>query len=461
MIRALGNQLSRFSARWVPDPFAIALGLTVITLVLCVAATGNGPLELIGNWGGRIDGGELLPKERGIWALLAFGMQMCLILVTGHALASSRPVHKLLDWLADLPQTAVQAVVLTALVAMACALVNWGLGLIVGALIARNIGRSAKARGIDVHYPVLGAAGYSGLLVWHGGLSGTAPLKVTQKKDLVAILGREDVEPIALGETLFSSLNVIVVVLLLIAVPIFLAMMLPRDRASIVPITAEQATDRTPSDPPPANPTPADRFERSPALSIVIAVMAFIYLFEYLDKIGIDRIGLNGINLLFLALGFLLHGNPRAYGRAIGNAASSCAGIILAFPFYAGIMGMMALSGLVGHFATFISESAGATALAPLTFLSAGLVNLFVPSGGGQWAIQGPLVVQAADNLGLPLGKIVMAVAYGDQWTNMLQPFWALPLLGITGLRARDIIGYSGALMFLVAPIFIICLLVF
>jgi short-chain fatty acids transporter len=460
MIRALGDQLSRFSSRWVPDPFAIAMGLTLVTLVLCMVATGNGPLDIIGNWGGRLNHGELLPKEMGLWKLLAFGMQMCLILVTGHALASSRPVHRLLDRLANAPQTPEQAVALTALVAMFCALINWGLGLIVGALIARNVARSAKERGIRVHYPVLGAAGYSGLLVWHGGLSGSAPLSVTQQKDIVAILGRSDVDPIALGETLFSSMNLIVNVLLFVLVPMFLVWMLPKDSKSVVPITYEQAAEDTVSDPPPAKPTPADRFERSFILTLLIAAMGVIYLVQYFNEIGIDRIDLNSINLAFIVLGFLLHGNPRSYGRAISEATASCSGIILAFPFYAGIMGMMDLSGLVSHFAGFISEVAGPIALAPLSFLSAGAVNLFVPSGGGQWAIQGPIVIQAADNLGLPLGKAVMAVAYGDQWTNMLQPFWALPLLGITGLRARDIIGYTGALMLLVAPIFLICLVV-
>jgi len=365
-----------------------------------------------------------------------------------------------LDRLANAPQTAEQAVVIVALVAMFCALINWGLGLIVGALIARNVARSAKERGIRVHYPVLGAAGYSGLLVWHGGLSGSAPLSVTQQKDLVSILGRADVDPIGLGQTLFSSMNLIVNVLLFVLVPMFLVWMLPKDSKSIVPITYEQAAEDTKSDPPPANPTPADRFERSFILTLLIAAMGIIYLVQYFHEIGIDRIDLNSINLAFIVLGFLLHGSPRSYARAIGNATSSCSGIILAFPFYAGIMGMMGLSGLVSDFAGFISEVAGPIALAPLSFLSAGAVNLFVPSGGGQWAIQGPLVIQAADNLGLPLGKAVMAVAYGDQWTNMLQPFWALPLLGITGLRARDIIGYTGALMLLVAPIFLICLVV-
>jgi short-chain fatty acids transporter len=201
--------------------------------------------------------------------------------------------------------------------------------------------------------------------------------------------------------------------------------------------------------------------ERSPVLSWLIAAAVLAYLVQYLGRIGFDRIDLNGINLLFLALGLVLHHDPRAYARAISDATSSCSGIILQFPFYAGIMGMMAMSGLVTEFAGAISAAAGPTLLAPFTFFSAGLVNLFVPSGGGQWAVQGGLVLQTADNLGLPLGKVVMAFAYGDEWTNMLQPFWALPLLGITGLKARELIGYTGALMLLVAPLFVGLLLVF
>jgi short-chain fatty acids transporter len=461
VIRPLVERLSRFSLRWVPDPFAIALGLTVATFLICLVATDSGPIELIGNWGGRLDNGELLSSELGLWKLLTFGMQMCLILVTGHALASSLPVRRLIDKIADLPTTATQAVSLTAVVAMLCALLNWGLGLIVGALLARNVGRSTRERGVAVHYPILGAAGYTGMMVWHGGLSGSAPLTLTQTKDLVSILGRSDVQPIGLGDTLFSTLNIVMTVVLLICVPLFLSAMMPRNADEIVQITDKQSGEPPLPEPRPSHPTPAERMERSPILSWLIAGAILAYLVQYLGRIGVDRIDLNGINSLFLALGLILHHHPRAYARAISNATSSCSGIILQFPFYAGIMGMMAMSGLVIEFASAISQAAGPTLLAPFTFLSAGMVNLFVPSGGGQWAVQGSLVVQTADNLGLPLGKVVMAFAYGDEWTNMLQPFWALPLLGITGLRARDLIGYTGTLMLLVAPLFLGLLLVF
>ncbi len=516
MIRSLGEALARFAGRWVPDPFSIALTLTVLSLLAAWAFTGLGPLELAGLWGGRVRDGALLPGEQGLWRLLEFAMQMCLILVTGHALASSRPVRALVGRLAAVPRTARQAVALTALTAMLAALVNWGLGLVVGALTAREVGLAARRRGLRVHYPLLGAAGYAGLMVWHGGLSGSAPLTVTQEGKLAALLGDPTLPPIPLGETLFSPMNLTVTAALLIAAPALLALMLPRDPAQIVEvdpavapeeavvnngvrrIRVEVGADPVPGDrgepggspqrlpgpelpeigrsrrislftaasePPPAAAaaptTPAERLDRSRLLAFVVGGLGLAYLVRYLGLIGWDKADLNSVNLLFLSLGLLLHASPVAYGAAIADAARGASGIILQFPFYAGIMGVMALSGLLEDVARAVVDVSGPLSYGPLTFASAGAVNLFVPSGGGQWAIQGPLVLDAARALDVPLGKAVMAFSYGDEWTNMLQPFWALPLLAITGLTARDLIGYTAALMLLSAPIYLGALLVF
>lgn len=461
MIRWLGRALAQLAVRWVPDPFSVAILLTLLTLGLTALTMGLGVPEVIGLWGGRLAGGELLPAEKGLWKLLGFGMQMCLILVTGHALATSRPVQAGIDRLAAIPRSQGGAIALTALAAMVAALVNWGLGLIVGALMAREVALAARRRGLRVHYPLLGAAGYTGLMVWHGGLSGSAPLTVTQAKDLAGILGRPDVAPIPLSETLLSPLNLTLTALLLVAVPLMLAMMAPRADADIVEIEPEGLPRAHHELQPTAAATPAERVERSRVLAALLAGLAIAYLALYVSRIGLARIDLNAINLAFLAAGLLLQGTPRAYADAVSDGTRGCAGIILQFPLYAGIMGMMASSGMVASVAETVASASDATTLGPLTLLSAGAVNLFVPSGGGQWAIQGPIVVQSAEALGVPLGHAVMAFAYGDELTNMLQPFWALPLLGITGLAARDLIGYTGALMVLSLPIFVGCLLVF
>ena len=325
MIRALGHALSRFAHRWVPDPFAIALLLTLCTLLFAVLGSGAGPLEMIGSWGGRLKGDELLAKESGFWKLLTFAMQMCLILVTGHALASSKPVSRLVARLANLPRSQGHAVALTATVAMAFAWLNWGLGLIVGALLAREVAVASRARGLRVHYPLLGAAGYTGLLVWHGGLSGSAPLKITQTKDLAEILGRTDIAPVTLNDTIFSPMNLAVCAALLIAVPLILNAMAPADE-DVVEISDAQAHAVEEDDAAQDDLTPAERLERSPVLVWLVAIVAAIYLARYVGKIGVGRVDLNAINLAFLTAGLVLQGSARAYGRAITNAVQGCAG---------------------------------------------------------------------------------------------------------------------------------------
>jgi short-chain fatty acids transporter len=456
-LRALGALFSRIAARWVPDPFAIALALTVLTFGLAWLITGTDPMTLLGAWGGRLDGSTVTAKETGIWRLIAFAMQMCLILVTGYALASAAAVRWIITRLAGLPRSNTGAIVVTALTAMGAAWINWGLGLIVGALVAREVARTARERGIPVHYPLIGAAGYTGLMVWHGGLSGTAPFKVTQGKDIAELLPGVQMDVIGLDATVFSGLNLIVSVALLILVPFILVRMSP-PVDEMVPFDPAQVPPEEPEPEPRSG--PAGALENSRLLAWGIGAGLLVYLVRYLSLKGFGRADVNAINLLFLALGLILHQRPIAYARAIGKAASGCAGIILQFPFYAGIMALMAASGLMALIAQGFAGLANETTFGPLTFLSAGIVNLFVPSGGGQWGVQGSIVMQTADALGVDLGKAVMAFAYGDGWTNMLQPFWALPLLAITGLKARDLVGYTAALMVLIAPVYIIALMV-
>lgn len=463
MIRGLADVLSRWSARWVPDPFVIAILLTLVTMAAVWATTGTNPLDAIGHWGGRIDGGELIEngKEKGLFSLLLFAMQMCLVLVSGYALASAPVVRRGVNRLARLATSPMTAIFLTATVAMVAGFLNWGLGLIVGALMARDVGRSCLERGIKVHYPLLGAAGYTGLLIWHGGLSGSAPLKLTTEAGISTVLPEGvTLAPIPLSETIGSSLNITVTLLLLALVPLILWAMHPKRGDAVVSLDAFEPAIPPPSDVP-TEKTPAQRLEHSFILAALVVVMICVYLAQLLDLTGLDSIGLNTVNLFFIGLGLLLHGSLKAYGDAIAAGTRSCSGVILQFPFYAGIMGMIALSGMMQLLSTGIADVAGESGLAPLTFLSAGAVNLFVPSGGGQFAIQGGILVEAAQTLDVSISKTIMAFCYGDQWTNMLQPFWALPLLGITGLGVKDLIGYTAALMLCVIPLFVVPLMLF
>ncbi|MCZ6690361.1 MAG: TIGR00366 family protein [Planctomycetota bacterium] len=456
MLRSFGQAFASLSRRIVPDPFVLAIFLTFFTFLLCVILTSNGPIDVLVFWG------------KGFWSLIGFAMQMCLILVTGHAVATSPVVARAITRCAAYPRTSAQAAGLTATVAIVASLGHWGLGLIIGALFARAVGEQAAAAGRKIDYPLVGAAGYSGLLVWHGGFSGTAPIMMTQLGNVTDMLGpalASEVGTLSLAVTIGSAMNLTVSALLVVFVPLLFALMGPRegDRG----ITASAGPPRPPGidgergEPSESPGTFAGRLEDSRILAWAIGAMGLAYLAIYVSRNGLYNLDPDPINMFFLSIGIILHQTPGRYVRAVGQGVRGCAGIILQFPFYFGILGMMRGSGLAEQIATAISHRASVATYPVLTFLSAGLVNLFVPSGGGQWTIQGPIVLQSAMHLQIAPGKAVMAFAYGDQWTNMIQPFWALALLGITGLRAKDIIGYTTAVMVLVTPIFVLPLLFF
>lgn len=496
MIARLGSASASLARKFLPDPFVFAILLTFVTYVMGLVFTRSGPVEMINHWAG------------GFWDLLTFGMQMTLILVTGHALASTRPVRRVVVAAAALPRGTAQAASLTAFLALAAGMLNWGLGLIFGALLAREIGRSARSRGISINYPLVVAAGYSGLLIWHGGLSGSAPFVVATEGHFL----QQSIGIIPVTRTIGGGLNLFVSLLLLVSVPAVYAL-LARGGGSSGPSAADAGAPdgrgggsngeaRQPGESGGKRPggqggkprgktgtrgVPAvgvdktagrssslswgRRADESRLLVLALVAMACVFLFFHFRERGVVRgLDLNVINFCFLFLGLLLHGSAVAYVKAIGDAVRGASGIVLQFPFYAGIMGMMKSSGLVQVISDWfiqLSEAASRIGVSPeaslpvTAFISAGIVNFFVPSGGGQWAVQGPIAVEAAAALGVPVEKIVMAVAYGDEWTNMLQPFWALALLGITGLKAKDIIGYTAVVMLLVFPLFMLGLLLF
>lgn len=453
MIAWLGRALSAAFARTAPDPFVLAVLLTLVSLGMAWlwgAAPGGAPgsftlTQTVDAW---------RDPSTGLWRFLGFAMQMCLILVTGHALAESRPVRAALHALARVPRHPGAAAAMIGLVAMGFGLINWGLGLIVGALLARDVARSLEARGVRVHAPLLAAAGYAGMLVWHGGLSGSAPLTMVGPMDAARVLPGETLLllnerlgenwGIDLSQTVFSTLNLAVTGGLLLLVPGLLFLLHPR---STDPVTPMPVTEELFEDPPRPIRTMPDFLERTPLVPVVLAVLIVWAMVRFHATDSLLRVGLNEINLIMLAAGLVAHGSIASYSASAERGARGCAGIILQFPLYAGIMGVLASSGLIARFSQFTAANATEQTLPILTMLSAGVVNLFVPSGGGQWAIQGPIAIESGFALGVAPEKMILAVAYGDQLTNMLQPFWALPLLAITGLRARDIVGYTAVVM--------------
>lgn len=446
MIARLGRALTRISSRAVPDPFVLALLLTLVVFGLGawrLAGEDGVGWTLVGGWA------ESFANP----GLLAFALQMCLVLVTGHALALSPPVQRGVAIVARLPRSSAAAAALVGFVACVAAVVHWGLGAIVGAFLAREIGRHATARGMRLHYPLLGAAAYAGLAVWHGGFSGSAPLKVAQEGHFAAAISGV----IPVGDTLFSPLNLIVTGTLLVILPALFAGMTPREESEFVP----------PVDLPPLAPRPEIPvtsvplwLQETPAVGAVLGALGLLMVGAAwaTGRLSLD---LDLVNLLFLFGGIALQGRLGAYVDAVADGARGAGAIIVQFPFYFGILGVMKVSGMIGAISEGLTSIANATSFPVLAFLSAGVVNLFVPSGGGQWAVQGEILLGTGRELGVDAATTVMAFSYGDAWTNMLQPFWALPLLGIMGLRARDIIGYTGVACLVMGAVVPVLLVLF
>ena len=430
MFRKIVNLFVSIVHNYLPDPFLFAGGLTMIVFCAGVAMTGQSPIAMSIHWG------------NGAFSLLAFSMQMALVLVTGHTLASTPIVKKFLGFAASIPSTPKTAIVAVTVIATLGSYINWGFGLVVGALYARELAR--KVQGID--YRLLIASAYSGFVIWHSGLSGSIPLLLATGGPAVEkATGGVVKSIIPISETIFAPFNIAAVIAIFITMPLVNAAMHP-DPEDTVSVDPKLLIDEEPRQMP-INPTFADKLENSPIMSILIGLIGIAYLGNYFATKGFGALTLDIVNMCFLIAGIILHGTPRKYLDAFATAAKGAAAIILQFPFYAGIMGMMVGSApggtnLAAIMSNFFVDISTVKTFPFYSFLSAGIVNFFVPSGGGQWAVQAPIVMPAAQQLGVPLSKAAMAIAWGDQWTNMVQPFWALPALGIAGLGARDVMGY-------------------
>ncbi|QPS33844.1 short-chain fatty acid transporter [Brevibacterium casei] len=418
--------INRFLERWIPSALTFAIVLTLIVAVLAFVLTGASPLEVVTSWGVGLSG------------LLEFMTQMCLILLLGHILANTGPVQALLSRLAQVPGSPPFAYVFVFLVAAIASLITWGLGLVVGALLAREVAVQARQRGIKVHFPLLVAAGYSGMVVWHMGYSGSGPLTAATPDSFLAESLGGEIVPVS--ETIFSIWNLLAILGVLIVCSLLFYLIAPKGGATVFEMP-EAVDPTTRSSFAEEVLTPADRIDASRVLTLVLGLALVAYLVVHFAQGG--GLTLDIVNWSFLALILLLVKNPFELIHLTKNAASNVGEILLQFPLYAGILGIMSGTGLIAVFSDAFVSIATPVSFGVLALLSAGLVNFFVPSGGGQFAVQGPIMLDAANQLGVDPSIAIMAVSYGDQWTNMLQPFWALPVLAIAGLKMRDILGYT------------------
>jgi short-chain fatty acids transporter len=434
--------------------------LTLVTIMLALIFTNNSSdnnhlFTILSYW------------ENGIWNnnLLVFAYQMMLILVLGHVLVLSKPMERLILGITKYVKNTSNAAVLVAASTMLVSFFNWGLGLIFGAILARKVGEYAQANGIPINYPLIGASGYVGLMVWHGGISGSAPIKASENGHLKGLLENivsEEVlvqlpESVSTAFTVFSPSNIIVFCTVLLAISSLVYLLgkrVPSGKIELNRYTFQTSTKE--------ESIGAEKLDYSKSLSILFGLLVLVaFLIQYLPSLRSLNITPNMLNFFMLGLAIVLHGSFKSFLQAVEEAIGDIAGILIQFPLYFGIMGIMGGSGMINGISDFFVSISTEVSLPIFTFFSAGLVNIFVPSGGGQWAVQGPLILQSALALNVPLPKAIMALAYGDQITNMLQPFWALPLLGITKLKAKEILPYTLLFMLVGSVIYIAGLLIF
>jgi len=430
VLRSLSNFFVGILNRWMPDSFVVAIVLSVFIFVMATTVADYPVAAAAQAWGDSI------------WNLLRFTNQIVLTLLLGHVLAHTPPVRRLLMSVAGRVRSANAAYLTTTMVAFICTYISWGLGLVAGGIMARALGEACHRRQIIVHYPLLVACAYAGFVVFHQGITASVPLTIAEPGHFLAA----KIGVIPFTETALAPWSLGVVAVTFLTLPFVMARLAPEpalceplpDRLLIAQDAEDPASDRGLHDPD----TPAARLENWRPLNFLLVVIALYWLYRHFSSNGIFALELNVVNLLFLTAGLALARSPLQFVELVANAARIIGPFLVQYPLYAGIAGLMALSGLAQMLVDLFVSMSSAQTLPFAAFFSAGVLNLFIPSGGGQWAVQGPIMMDAAVQLSADLPLTAMAVALGDQWTNLIQPLVVIPILAIAGLHVRQIMGY-------------------
>lgn len=439
--RKLTDGLISIMQKYLPSSFVLALILAFTVFVVGIVFTESTMMDMVDYIG------------MGMFELVGFTMQMVLILVTGHALANSPIVLRFLRKLAHIPNNRVSAVVFTAFVSYLCTYLHWGFGLVAGALLAKEI--ATINYGKKIHYPILVAAAYSGNIA--RGPSSSIFLGPTSAGH--AAEGVVGIIP--LSDTLLMPENILMTLVLLLIIPIVYKFMTPRAEESLEIHANILENDRANEneaakqrDAEAQSATLAEKLDNSKLVAWIIPTIVSVYIFGYFSKVGFLGLDINTIILIFLVLGMFAHQTPNRYAAALKSATATADSMILQFPIYAAIMVMLRETGMAGAISDFFVNISNADTLPLYTFYSSSLINFFIPSGGGLWAIQGPIALRAATELHASIEATMVGLAWGDTWSSQIQPFWALPLLAIAGLDVKDIMGYC-AMIFLVSGVVI------
>jgi short-chain fatty acids transporter len=436
----------------VPDAFVFALIATVVVVVAGATATPSSIAGVVDAWG------------RGFWDLIPFTMQMALVIITGHVLATSRPIGRLIRAVAGWPTTPRGAVAMVALFAMASSWLNWGFSLVFSAVLALEVARRVK----DVDYRALAASSFLGAgSIWAQGLSGSAALQMATPgalqpaiRDVVAHGGLVPGGLIGFTHTIFlwQSFASVGIELVVVTAVMWLATPPAGRGKTAADLGVNLGTSEDIEPPPPRDIPPGAWFEHSPILTWFVVAMGAVYLVRYFMQADepLNALNLNIVNLIFLLVGLLLHGTPARLIRAVQAATPAVWGVILQFPFYAGIAGIITTTHLNEKLANVFVSVSNTTTFPPLVALYSAVLGVFVPSGGSKWVIEAPYVMAAAHSMKVHLGWVVAAYDLGEALANLVQPFWMLPVLGMFQLRARDVMGYTFVVFLALVPVVLI-----
>ncbi len=417
-----------FVEKCYPDAFIFVIILSILTYFLAITIAGASHAEAILAWG---DG---LPK------LFTFTAQITLIMVGAHALAHTEPIENFLNKVGTIPKSSFQAYALVTFCSGCASLIAWSLGLIVGGIISKFVALGCLKKKIKIHYPLLVASAYSGYVIWHMGYSSSSALFVSSPGHML----ENKIGILPVTETIFTSFNTFMALLTLSIITLINPLMKPKTKDIIEIESKKLKKEIEPKI------KSSDTNENSMLYIIEnkrffssflgLAILLYISISYYMNGFFLT---LSFVSFTFIGVGLLLSNSPMHFVKLVNKAATTVGPIILQYPFYAGIMGIMSDTELLNVVANWITSISTKETLGFFSFLSAGVVNMFIPSGGGQWAVQGPVMIEAAQTLNVDPRVIVLGVSYGDQWTNMIQPFWTIPLLAIAGLHMRQIMGYT------------------
>lgn len=433
-MKTIAAGLTKAFYKLVPEALVIAIGLAIVTIVLAIVVEGENPINAIRLWGDSA------------WDLLAFSMQIAMLLLTGYMLANTPPVDRGLNAIAAKIRNPRIAV---AIIAFAGALGTWlnvGFGLVIGVVLARKMARTVP----HMHYPLAVAGGYAGFSLYGIGLSGTIPLTMATPGHFL----EDRLGVIPTSETIFNPLVLATSAVVILGLPLLIAALHPSAKEDVSTFQEPEAADTADVtlDEDDTGRSFADRLNNSPVVGIAMGGIGLAYAVIYFT--GGGGVNFDIINIIFLSLSFALFARPRAFLDALKGSAGVVSGVLVQYPIYAGIMGVLAGSGLIVTFAGLFVNISSPGTLPFFSFLSGGFINLLAPSGGAQWAVQGPIMVEAAQQMNADYVATSMGVAFGDQWTNSIQPFWIIPVLAISGIRLREVMGYLFIVMIFLGLIY-------